>query len=273
MMTAELQVEEIEVSRRTAHDGNVVLEGVPEVPDELVAQLTRYQNVRAASFQAWKPDGSGLYIKTRFGEVAQLHRVEMPGGARHQLTFFPEPIRGAVRRPGHKDLGFSMDEGGTENYQLYLFDPARGTHRLLTDGKSRNTAMRFSRDGKRIAYVSTRRNGRSNDLWVMEVDRPSSARMVHEAPAGAWWSVADWSADGKRLLVAQYLSINVSRAHVLDLESGTLELIAGEEPSVNLPSAFDPSGDGIFLVSDLSGEFTHMEHLDLESGKTPDHHR
>ena len=42
--------------------------------------------------------------------------------------------------------------------------------------------------------------------------------MVLEAPDGASWSPADWSADGGRLLITQYVSINDSRIHLLDLD-------------------------------------------------------
>src|SRR5690606_3765485 len=62
-------------SRRTANDGNVLLEDVPPVPESIVAALNRYQNVRGATLHAWTADGNGLYIGTRFGEVVQLHRV------------------------------------------------------------------------------------------------------------------------------------------------------------------------------------------------------
>ena len=77
-----------EISMRTANNGNVVLSGIPEIPPEIGQRLTRYQNVRGAAFRGWTQDGTGIYISTRFGEVSQLHRVDMPLGARNQLTFF-----------------------------------------------------------------------------------------------------------------------------------------------------------------------------------------
>ena len=76
--------------KRTANDGNVVLEGVPEISEQLVARLNRYQSVRSATFQDWTQDGSGMYVRTRFGETAQIHHVAQPGGARRQITFFSE---------------------------------------------------------------------------------------------------------------------------------------------------------------------------------------
>ena len=125
-----------EVDTRTVNDGNVVLEGVPEVPPEIGNQLQRYQNTRSAGFQDWTEDGEGIYISTRFGNVSQLHRVSAPGGARTQLTFFDEPAGGADRQPGGSALTFLMDAGGNEFRQIFLLDPASGDSRLLSDGES-----------------------------------------------------------------------------------------------------------------------------------------
>ena len=85
---------------RTVNNGNVGLQGVPEVPEELRARLARYQNTRSAGFQEWARDGEGLYVTTRFGNTSQVHHVAAPGAARRQITFFDEPVRGIERRPG-----------------------------------------------------------------------------------------------------------------------------------------------------------------------------
>ena len=46
---------------------------------------------------------------------------------------------------------------------------------MLTDGKSRNGGALWEKDGSRIAYQSTRRNGQSNDVWVMDSKDLNSA--------------------------------------------------------------------------------------------------
>ncbi|MFQ5350769.1 MAG: S9 family peptidase, partial [Thermoanaerobaculia bacterium] len=259
------------ITDRTANNGNVVLEGVPEIPAELTSRLNRYLNVRSASFRSWTRDGSGMFVTTRFGEVSQLHRVDSPGSSRRQLTFFPEPMRDADRRPGGSDLLLFMDEGGGEFYQLFLFDPATGETRRLTDGKSRNSSARWSHDGERVAYQSTRRNGASNDIWVLEPAQPEAAQLVLEAPDGAHWSASDWSTDGGRLLISQYISINDSRIHLVDLESGERRLLAGGDDDPGSHSGirplFDASGEGFFSATDADGEFRQLVHTRIDSGE------
>ena len=76
-----------------------------------------------------------MLIQTRFADTSQVHQVKFPGGARTQLTFFPDRIGGAQYRPGSGDsFVFSKDIGGGEFFQLYRYDFETGNIILLTDG-------------------------------------------------------------------------------------------------------------------------------------------
>ncbi len=259
------------VERRVVNDGNLVLEDIPEIPAEIVEDLRRFQNVRSARLLDWTADGRSLYVRTRFAEVSQIHRVDMPGGARHQLTFFEEPVGDVERQPAGRLLTFTRDAGGDEFSQIFTFDPLTGRSVMLTDGESRNGEFEWSRDGRRLAFQSTRRNGASNDIWMLDAARPGAARIVLESPDGSWWAPAEFSASGSRLLVENYLSIADSRIHLLDLDAGELELLAGGdgEPSSNYPIGFDAGDRGAWLITNRGGEFDQLAWLPLAGGAEP----
>jgi dipeptidyl aminopeptidase/acylaminoacyl peptidase len=260
------------ISRTEANNGNLVMEEIPEIPQSIVSDLNRYQNVRSAGFQEWTEDGEGIFITTRFGDVSQIHHVGHPGGTRTQVTFFKEPAGGLSRQPNGTKMVFTMDAGGNEFSQIFLIDtPGSEDAIMLTDGESRNGAVVWDRTGEWIAYQSTRRNGASNDVWMMEVNRPESADIVLESPDGTWWGASDFSADNGKLLILNYVGNADSRIHLLDLESGKLRLLAGdpENPSSNLPMAFDRDGGGFFYVSDASGDFKQLAWKSLEEGAEP----
>ena len=61
-------------------DGPRHYDGVPEVPQRITDRLRQYVNTRSASVRGWTPNGSSLFITTRFGETTQLHRVDKPRG-------------------------------------------------------------------------------------------------------------------------------------------------------------------------------------------------
>ncbi len=261
-----------DIERRVANNGNLVMEDVPEIPADIVTDLNRYQNVRQAGFRAWDKDGESLFVSTRFGDVEQIHRVDMPGGARHQVTYYREPVGQVTRQPGTSKLVFTRDAGGSEFAQIFMLDPEGGDATMLSDGDSRNGAVLFDRDGRRIAFQSTRRNGASNDIWIMDPEDPESAEIALESPDGSWWGPVDFSASGSKVLVLNYVSITDSRVNLLDLDTGELTLLAGggSTPSVNQPFAYDDANDGFWFITDQAGEFNTLAWQSFEAGAEPE---
>src|SRR5207302_584754 len=142
----------------------------------LADKIARYGEARSATLMDWHPVKREILIETRFGDTPQIHRVAMPGGARTQLTFFADRVgtEARYRPPGGEWFLFSKDAGGGEFYQLFLFDSNRGEATLITDGNSRNTFARWSSDGRKLAYSSTKRNGRDTDLYTMDPSDPGT---------------------------------------------------------------------------------------------------
>jgi dipeptidyl aminopeptidase/acylaminoacyl peptidase len=246
---------------------NLVVEGVPSHSAELKAEAGRYLEFRAAGFSSWHPTRREMLVSTRFGETPQMHEVKLPGGARRQLTFSPEPVGVGIWQPKQgRYIVFAQDTGGGEFYQYYRLDPDTGRITLLTDGKSRNGNGRFSKDGESFAYTSTRRTGRDTDVWVMNPAEPTSDRLLCELPGGGW-SVSDWSHDGAKLLLQEYISINKSCLYLADAKTGAKELLTPDEATpVSYGDAQFAKGDrAILFTTDKESEFHRLMRLDLRS--------
>ncbi len=203
----------------------IVVEGVPKVPASLAEDVGRYTEFREAAFSSWHPKRHEMIIATRFGNVTQAHLVQVPGGARTQLTFYPDRVSSGRFDPKTGDtFVFSKDIGGNEFFQLYRYDFADGKTTLLTDGKSRNTGAVWSNGGQWLAYGSTRRTGNDVDFYVVDPSNPKSDRLVGQNKGGGW-SVEDWSPDDTQLLATEGLSINESYLWLIDVATGkTTEL-------------------------------------------------
>jgi dipeptidyl aminopeptidase/acylaminoacyl peptidase len=255
---------------------NLLVEGIPPFPMELKRDVGRYLEFRAAAFQGWHPERREMLIATRFADTPQLHLVKAPGGARRQLTFAAEPSTGGLFRPRTGQfIVFSQDVGGGEFYQLYRLDLADGRMTLLTDGKSRNQGARWSRSGQWLAYTSTRRNGKDNDIYLMNPADPKTDRLLLPVQGGGW-SVQDWSWDEHQLLLGEYISINEAYLHLVDIKTGALKPLAGprapaapaasqtNQAKVAIAKArFDKDGRHVFLATDESSEFLRLVRVDL----------
>lgn len=244
------------------HLGKLVLEDVTQISPPLGERLERYTQSRSAMFAGWARQGR-IAITTRFGETEQLHLIGKPLGARRQLTFFKDPVRTASVSPSAATDGlvFLKDRGGDENYQLHFMDLETGTHRLLSDGESRNGSPVWSNDGLRVAYFSNRRDGVHWDIYVASVEKTGPSKLVLETDEGAWYP-ADWSPADKSLLVWNYRSTNDSALYTLELESGELQPIDPSDESVGINWAlYAKDGRGVFIASDKGSDMRQLRYV------------
>jgi dipeptidyl aminopeptidase/acylaminoacyl peptidase len=257
-------------SDEVAPNENLVAEGIPKIPASLAESVGRYSEFRAAAFASWHPGHREMLIETRFADTYQVHQVKFPGGARTQLTFFPDRVANAIYQPVNGDsFVFVKDVGGGEFFQLYRYDLASGGITLLTDGKSRNTGPHWSYQGDRIAYGSTQRNGNDVDIWVLNANDPSSAHMLAQMDGGGW-GVSDWSPDGAQCLITNYISAAESYVWLIDVASGKKELLTPKaaETVAYSNARFARNGKGVYLTSDQDSEFQRLVYTDLASRKT-----
>ena len=245
---------------------------VPVVPPEFIEQMRRYQSVRSARFRDWAPDGKGMLIQTRFGATSQLHRVYRPGGRRDQVTFFDEPTDGRFL-PGSENDGallISLSRGGNENNQVYLLTSHEAKPVLLTDGKSRNLLGPVRPDGLFAVIASNRRNGRDTDLYAVDPNRDSEDQMLLQTKS-QYWIPQDWSADGSRVLINRYVSINESYPAVLDIQTGKqTPIVIGDAGLISCGTmAFEPNGRSFYVTSDGLSEFRRLYRCRIgKDGKT-----
>ena len=247
---------------------NLIVEGVPKIPASLADTVDRYTNFRAANLQSWDPAARQMLITTRFADTAQVHLVKMPGGARTQLTFYPDRISGAWYSPtSGASFVFSKDIGGGEFFQLYRYDLASGDTTLLTDGKSRNTDPVWSYAGDKLAYGSTRRTGNDVDLYVVDPANPKSDHLLAQLNGGGW-SALDWSPDGRSILLSESISAQESYLWTVDAGSGAKTLITpkgGADKIAYGSGRFSKDGKGIYVTSDKDSEFQRLTYIDLNT--------
>ena len=249
---------------------SIVARNVPPIPRQQVEDLLPYENIRSAGFSDWHPTERRMLIGTRFGESPQIHELNMPMGARTQLTFQREPAGGGSYRPNDPNqIVFSLNEGGAENFQFFLMDRKTGKSRRFTDGKHRHQAANWSWDGKLLAYVSNARNGRDFDLYVEDPAVEGSERRVAELQ-GSWFP-ADWTRDGKRILLIHGVSANESHYYWVDVATGQLHPItpkpAAGAPTVSWQGArWSPDGKVIYATTDKDSEFQRLVTINPENG-------
>jgi dipeptidyl aminopeptidase/acylaminoacyl peptidase len=248
---------------------NLWVSNVPPVPPELRQRMDQYLEARAAGLADLSGDGKQVLISTRFADTNQLHVVEMPLGARTQLTFTDEPINQARFQPGNPQVVYYLqDKGGGEFFQLFRLDRRTGRSELLTDGKSRHESLRVSRDGKWLAYSGTGRNGKDTDVYVAPTSNPRQARRVTEAEGT--WLPQEFSTDGSKLLVMQTRAVDDADLYVVDVQSGERRQLTPKEGKGSVGTAvFSRDGQSVYLVTDRYSDFAELYRLELSKAPYP----
>jgi protease II len=245
---------------------NLVTENIPKIPAALVEKVGRYTEFRSAGLADWHPTKREMLVSTRFGDTSQIHHVKSPGGARTQMTFFPDSVGGAVYQPKEGNyFVFVKGSGGNERFQAFRYDLDTGNTTLLTDGKSRNSGGVFSNAGNQVVYSSTRRNGADNDLYLINPADPKSNRLLVQVKGGGW-AAMDWSPDDSLILAGERLSINEGYLWLIDARSGTMTPITPRNNGQKVAyggGEFSKDGRRLYVTTDKDSEFRRLAYLDL----------
>ena len=243
----------------------VRLEGTPAIPDGLSARLAQYLETRSASLASISNDGERMLISTRFGEIAQLHEVRMPLGARTQLTFFDEPLRSASYAPNDPmQLFYLRDAGGAEDYQLFSYDRRTGEERAWTEPGARVSSYTWDRSGAWIAYSTNQRNGTDTDVWMLDVTGDGGAQILTERE-GSWYTLG-LSRGGDRALVMRYISVTATELQLIDRQTGAVTPLSEDEAYYS--GAIAPDGETVYLLTDAGAEFRQLYAVPV-SGEEP----
>jgi oligopeptidase B len=208
------------------------------------------------------PDGPFAYFERyrEGGEHPLYCRERRAGGGEEILLdgdalakgaeFFD--IGGAVHAPDHAQLGWSVDDKGSELYTIHT--------RALTDGVDRsdvvgetNGAIVWSRDSKSFYYVRVDENHRTAQVFrhVVGAD-PKSDRLVIEETDPAWFVALRESRCGGFAVVSIH-GHDASECHLVDLADAEAKprRVAPREPRLRYD--VEPHGDLIYIHANADG--------------------
>ncbi len=143
---------------------------------------------------------------------------------------------------------------------------------ITKNGKEiREEAPVWSPDGKRIAFLGGK--GMTGDIYVVNSDG-TGATKIAEAKGAENYKQPCWSPDGKK--VACTVGFMGRSIAVVDLESGAVKKLTGEDIEVDTP-AWSPDGRKISFIlkkkGDLHGNLAVMNSDGSDLRKITDHDR
>ena len=223
--------------------------------------ISRFLNVRRATAPSLSPDGQQLAFVTDVTGAPQLWVVNAQGGWPHQLTF-GESVTFHAWSPAGDWIVYGTDRAGNEREGYYLVTPD-GTleGELLAPSEAFRRFGGFTRDGKRLAYATTERNGQEFDIHLLDVESGQD-REVLRGRLGLY--AVSWRPDGGAVLLSEARGEDANDLYLLDVSTGEVEVLFKPEDASRYTSfSWVPDGTGFYLVTDHEREFAALGYYDL----------
>ncbi|MDI4634677.1 S9 family peptidase [Pelomonas sp. V22] len=262
-------------------NANLVIQGIPPVPQSLVEAVSAYNDFRGHGFVDWHPSKREMLIAHRKAgaNTAQLFRLAGPLAEPEQLTDGVDPVADASYEPGSgRYIVFARASGGNEVAQLYRLDGKGKEPVLLTDPDQRHAMSGWLHKSSQLLFTSvpldrTAQGGSRaqvmTQLWIMDPEKPAEKRKIAELPGGGW-GVGSVSWDDKQLALTEYVSANEARVWLMDLATGekrqVLPAPGQTERASHSPASFTRDNKELFVSTTRFSEFREMARLKLADG-------
>jgi Tol biopolymer transport system component len=145
---------------------------------------------------SWFPDGEHLAFSRETKKLLRrstaLHRVNISSGDISRIL--PDYRRAhGIPHVSPTGSGFTFTGKRTMGWDVAVFDPVLQQVKFLDEG-GKSCRARFSRDGRRLAYVSSKADGKG-DIWQMFPDGSQKTRLTLRDSTYDYFPA--WSPDGR----------------------------------------------------------------------------
>jgi len=213
---------------------------------------------------AWSPDGKWIaYISDHDGdEQWDIFLVSPVNGDVVNLTSTPAIAEESPAwAPDSRHLAYQVRPQTSSTSEIDVMDILTRKVRHLTSGTAAdlgNNTPTWSRDGKWLAYTQQHASGKDSNIFVAEVATGKSTLLTpHEGEHN--FSAADWSPDGKKLLITSNAGNGYDNVGLLDIASKKIDWLTQDQWGISA-GFFSPSGRQVSWTVNVDGNVQVVLH-------------
>ncbi len=213
-----------------------------------VAEKVDYWNARDLAYFAASAKGMLLYRRSTFApnQPTWIDRNGREVGKVGEPALYTSP---SLSVDGSK-LGLIRVDKDTQNGDVWLVDLKRNTATRATFTESPNLSYVLSPDGNTLA-VSSNRNAAPGVVWTQSASGSGSQEKI--ANVGIFVNVADWSRDGRYLIITMQENKTRWDVSYVDLKGERKLTKFLQGPQDEQASVLSPNGKWLAYQSDESG--------------------
>ena len=204
-----------------------------------------------ARFPTWTAGGSEVvFVSDQNAAQASLMRIAISGGQPRPVALGAGGSFPAISRQGNR-LAFVTWGAGANIWRVKVAGPggkAGPPTRLIASTRT-DLFPRYSPDGRKIAFVSTRSGSRQ--IWVCDSDGSNAKRLTDAFDAA---DTPDWSPDGDRIAFMSRTETEEPEIYVTDTRGGVPKRLTTDSASDALP-LWSRDGQWIYFSSGRGGRW------------------
>jgi dipeptidyl aminopeptidase/acylaminoacyl peptidase len=141
------------------------------------------------------PDGAKAACSVNKGRNYELAIANLSDGKMRRVLSGDQALLSPTYSPCGTRIAYQADFEGNEDYDVFVIDASGKNPRKITDSVADNENPEFSPDGKRIAFVSNRKDDMEN-LYVVDSYGGEPSRLTNEELPVREFA---WSPDGRTI--------------------------------------------------------------------------
>ncbi|MFT6134251.1 MAG: dipeptidyl aminopeptidase/acylaminoacyl peptidase [Cyclobacteriaceae bacterium] len=240
---------------------------VPKVTKYTIEQFYENTNIGGGSFS---PDESKLLISSNETGIYNAFEIDIASGAKTQLTSSTEESYYAQSYfPEDDRILFTFDEGGNENYKVFLRKQDGQTKNLTPGDSIRNGFWGWSQDKQSMYLMSNKRDARFMDIYKMTVeavdDELPISMMIYRNEDGL--DVGAISPNERYYAITQSITSADGKMFLYDRKTGEKTDISVHtgDASYN-PQFFSLDNKSLYYTTDENSDFVYLAKRDLTTG-------
>jgi dipeptidyl aminopeptidase/acylaminoacyl peptidase len=135
-------------------------------------------------------------------------------------------IRTPVWSPDSKSLAIVLQDSGWN--KIYLLPATGGEPHAITSGESEDGDPAFSRDGKRLAFLSNREKPEEQHIWIASADGSHPHQLASPSPGVDADPI--WSPDGRQIYFLHSSTFEPSSLAVAPVDGNTSRILIRTQP-------------------------------------------
>lgn len=249
----------------------ITSENVPRIPLSYAAKTLKTVNQakEMMRYGGWSLAGDKIFVQRFENFTPVLFEINGPGLDLLPVENIPKNAQRTIGNPNleKKEMIYSKDTDGDEQFKLYLQDRETGQSTLLTPGDGNNVASRYHPSGAYIIYQKNKPGSKNYDLYRLNPKEPGKEELILKMEG--IWLIDDWSPDGSQIAIRKYISATEKQPYILTLETAELMPLSLDS---NEKANFDriewgQDGTSLFYASTYAADFQRLRQYDLTTGK------